>query len=177
MPGEHEEIQEMFCTALEMKEKKKDLYEGAMNACVDDVGKETFRMLRDAEAEHGRQIREIYERMKAGSDWEDVCRYHPEEKKDIVAVFRKTAIQRAKDSEVCTTHIGAIDSGIELENAAIRFFETRLSRTKNPAEREFLERMIADEREHFVALADLKFYYSDPHGWYIEKSRSTLDGA
>ncbi len=37
---------EMFCTALEMKERKKKLYEDAMKACPDQVGIETFRMLK-----------------------------------------------------------------------------------------------------------------------------------
>jgi hypothetical protein len=37
--------------------------------------------------------------------------------------------------------------------------------------------MITDEREHYRTLADLKFYYTDPEAWFMEKSRVRLDGA
>jgi hypothetical protein len=37
--------------------------------------------------------------------------------------------------------------------------------------------MIKEEKEHFVLLADLKFYYTDPENWFMEKSRARLDGA
>jgi hypothetical protein len=35
----------MFCSALELKGKKKALYAGAMKACSSPVGVETFKML------------------------------------------------------------------------------------------------------------------------------------
>ncbi|MFZ0932322.1 MAG: hypothetical protein WAN11_27230 [Syntrophobacteraceae bacterium] len=33
-----------------------------------------------------------------------------------------------------------------------------------------------EEGEHYKALADLRFYYVDPSNWFMEKSRSGLDG-
>lgn len=47
----------------------------------------------------------------------------------------------------------------------------------DPLERKFLTRIIEEEGEHYKALADLRFYYVDPANWFMEKSRSGLDGA
>jgi hypothetical protein len=46
-----------------------------------------------------------------------------------------------------------------------------------PEEREFLNHLIAEERSHYIMLADLKFYYIDPEHWFMEKGKTDLDGA
>jgi rubrerythrin len=66
---------------------------------------------------------------------------------------------------------------MQLENASIQFFQSQLDVSTDPVEREFLENMIKEEREHFVLLADLKYYYTDPESWFMEKSGARLDGA
>ena len=57
---------EMFCSVLEFKEKMKSLYAGAMKACSDQVGVETFKMLFDAETQHMNDIQKVYEELKKG---------------------------------------------------------------------------------------------------------------
>lgn len=179
MTNGRDETLEMFCTALEMKEKKRELYEKAMKSCSDEVGQETFRMLRDEESEHGKQLQEMYEEMKKGTGWADACRYYPESEDTLLNSFRRIAAQRGKeiDKEACQTDIGAIETGMELEDSCIRFFEGKMQLATNATERQFLQRMVAEEKGHYQTLADLKFYYSDPEGWFMEKGKAVLDGA
>lgn len=66
---------------------------------------------------------------------------------------------------------------MQLEDAGIQFFEKQLQKAGEPEEKEFLSRLIAEEREHYILLADLKFYYVDPEHWFMEKSKARLDGA
>ena len=54
----------MFCTALELKKKKKTMYAAAMKARSDRVGAETFAMLADAETQHMDQIQKVYEKLQ-----------------------------------------------------------------------------------------------------------------
>jgi rubrerythrin len=176
MTTDYEATLAMFCTALEMKEKKKGLYEEAMNACPDQVGKETFRMLRDAELEHTRHIQETYEELKQGKVWADACKFYPEQQ-NMQDAFRKIAEEHSKVAKACGDDIYALETGMQLEQASIQFFEEQLKRASDPLERRFLETMAIDEREHFRMLADLKFYYADPQGWFMEKSKARLDGA
>jgi rubrerythrin len=183
---EHQEIHmtagqdrslDMFCTALEMKERKKNLYEDAMKACPDQVGIETFRMLRDAEEEHVKHIQEIYETAKKGKISPDVCKYHDFQTEDKQTVLRKIAKEHGMMPKACVDDVVAIEIGMQLENTSIQFFQKELDASSEPVEREFLENMLKDEREHYVLLADLKYYYTDPESWFMEKSRSRLDGA
>jgi len=36
---------------------------------------------------------------------------------------------------------------------------------------------VEEEREHRKILENLKYYYTDPEGWLMEKGRAGLDGA
>lgn len=103
------------------------------------------------------------------------CKYHEigEDKKDIL---HRIAQQHHNMPKACLDDVLAIETGLQLENVAIDFFSKCLNVAGDPVEREFLERMITDEREHYILLADLKFYYTDPNAWYMEKSRARLDG-
>ncbi|HAA03804.1 MAG TPA: hypothetical protein DCZ69_03125 [Syntrophobacteraceae bacterium] len=176
MINQTEAIQAMLCTALEMKEKKRAVYEEGLNACPDQVGKETFLILRDAETEHARQIQEIHDEFKKGKSWADACKFYPEQEQ-LKKAFHRLAEEQADVGKVCADDILALETGMKLEEASIGFFRDQLKVTQDPTARRFLERMVDDEREHFMLLADLKFYYSDPHAWFIEKSKARLDGA
>jgi rubrerythrin len=176
MANQLEEPFEMFCTALEMKEKKQKLYEDAMNTCPDQVGKETFRILRDAELEHAKHIQETYEAIKQGKAWADACKFYPQQE-NLKETFRRIALERERVSKACGDEVFAIDTGMKLEEASIEYFKGQLEKATEPLEREFLDHMVSDEREHFMMLADLKFYYTDPEAWFMEKSKARLDGA
>jgi rubrerythrin len=84
-----EELLDMFCQALDIKEKKKKLYEEAMQGCSDQVGRETFGLLMNAEMEHIRYLQEMYEDLKKGSDWSNACRYIPAEEQALKALYKR----------------------------------------------------------------------------------------
>ena len=177
MAGPNDSALDMFCTALEMKERKRALYEDAMKACPDQVGIETFRMLMDGELDHVKRIQELYEQLKHGRVQPDACKYHEFETEDKKAILRKIAEEHGKMPKACVDDVVAIETGMQLEDASIAFFEKRLNESADALEKEFLRGLINEEREHYVLLADLKFYYVDPEGWFMEKSRARLDGA
>lgn len=168
---------DMFCTAVEMKEKKKALYLDAMKSCPDQVGIETFRMLASAEDEHLNSLQSYYEELKKGKFDPAACSLHPFESTDKKALLRKVAKEHGKLPKACLDDVVAIEMGMKLENAGIAFFENELKRATDPDERALLERMITEEREHYVLLADLKLYYVDTESWMMEKGGWRLDGA
>jgi rubrerythrin len=175
MTKENDAFLAMFCTALEMKDRKKALYEDALKACPDQVGQETFRILRDAELDHVRQIQEVYEDLKQGKAWADACKFYPEQE-NLKKAFHRIAQEQGQSGAVCADDVHALDTGMKLEEASMEFFGDQLKQAGDPLARQFLERLVHDEREHFMLLADLKFYYTDPEGWFMEKSKARLDG-
>jgi rubrerythrin len=168
---------EMFCSALELKEKKKALYAGAMKDCSNPVGVETFKMLVNAETQHMDEIQKVYEKLKKGKVSLDSCRLHPVKSADRNALIREITSQTPSMPKACLDDVAAIDAGLRMEDASIQFYTKQLKHTVDPLEREFLNRLIEEEGEHHKALADLRFYYVDPANWFMEKSHSSLDGA
>jgi rubrerythrin len=176
MSHENEQMLDLLCAALEMKEKKITLYEDALKVCPDQVGKETFRMLRDAELEHAKQIQEAHEELKKGKSWADACKFIPEQE-DLKKAFRKIAAEYKDVIKACGDDVFAVETGMKLEDASVQYFSDRLKVARDSLERQFLEDLVNEERVHFMLLADLKFYYSDPEAWFMEKGKARLDGA
>ncbi len=179
MTAENTVWMDIFCTALDMKEKKRALYDQSMNGCSasDDIGRETFGMLRDAEAEHARRLQEVYEEMKKGKSWGDACKYYPDQAENVKGAFNKIVTEHSSKPDACVDQVAAIETGMELEDASISFFEEKLAGADDPAGRRFIENIVMDEREHYRTLADLKLYYTDAAAWFMEKSGARLDGA
>ncbi len=168
---------EIMCTAVEIKEKMKAFYADAAGKCVDRVGTDTFEMLRDMEQKHLDRLNAIYADLTKGSGDLDACRFYDFEATGSSQVMEKLKQKRETVSKACLDDVAAIESGMELENKGIEFFLARLKDAGEPIEREFLNHMVAEERSHYILLADLKFYYIDTEHWLMEKAKTGLDGA
>ncbi len=169
---------ELMCAAVDIKEKMRVLYAEAAGKCSDEVGSSTFKMLEELEQAHLERLREMNEEAsKGGGVSFDSCRFYDFDTTDRKEIIRKIAKQRKTVARACLDDVAAIESGMELENKSIAFFIEQLKKSPEPSTREFLNYLIAEEREHYIVLADLKFYYIDPEHWFMEKGRAELDGA
>jgi len=177
MEALQDKTSDIFCAAMAIKEKKRSLYDEAIKSCPDPVGVETFRMLKAAEEEHLGRIKAVYEQAKKGTIGADACQFHNFKTEDKKAFLRRIADKQGKIPKACLDDVAAIEVGLALENEAITLFDQQYSGASDSFERDFLERMIAEEREHVIMLADLKFYYEDTENWFLEKGRQRLDGA
>ncbi len=177
MKNSGSELLEIMCTVVEIKEKMKSFYAEASGNCSDRVGTETFQMLRDTEQKHLDSLNAIYADLSKGGGDLDACRFYDLEAPDRSEIMKKLKRKRAKVSKACLDDVAAIETGMELENKAIEFFVNRLKKAVEPPMRELLNHMIAEERSHYIMLADLKFYYVDTGHWLMEKSKAGLDGA
>ncbi len=176
--NDNTKFMELMCAAVDIKEKMRALYAEAAGKCSDEVGSGTFKMLEELEKAHLDRLRKISEGASGGGEVSfDSCRFYDFETPDRKEVIRRIAGQRKTVSRACLDDIAAIESGMELENKSIEFFIAQLKKAPEPATREFLNYLIAEEREHYIVLADLKFYYIDPEHWFMEKGRTELDGA
>ena len=167
---------DILCSAIALKERKKSLYDEAMKSCPDAVGVETFRMLKAAEEGHIERIKEVYEEAKKGKVTADTCKLYEFESASKKTFLRRIADERGRIRKACLDDVAAIETGLELENASIEFFAKHYASATDAVERDFLERMIGEEREHHALLADLKFYYEDTENWFLEKGHQVLDG-
>ncbi|MEN6437417.1 MAG: hypothetical protein ABFD97_02415 [Syntrophobacter sp.] len=174
----NERLMELLCAAVDIKEKMRALYREAAGKCSDAVGTGTFNMLEELEGEHLVRLQTIQKDLAEGGEAGfDSCRMYDfgsPEKKDVM---KRISRERRTIAKACLDDVAAIQSGMALENKGIDYFVGQLKQASSPAEREVLNHLIAEEREHYIMLADLKFYYIDPEHWFMEKGRTDLDGA
>jgi rubrerythrin len=168
---------DMLSTALEMEEKGKAFYEKAEKSCRDPQCREIFSTLMADELIHTGRIKQIHENLTAGKcwtrDWESV----KGPSKNLGAFFRDLAAKERKKIKAETTDLEAIDIGIDFELASVKFYQDRRAKAVDPLEAAFLDQMTLEEKEHFKALKDTRYYLTDPEGWFIEKERAGLEGA
>ncbi len=169
-----ERMQDWVCKALEMEEKGREFYDRVAQECSDSVGKEVFAMLRDDEVRHKRRIKEISEALESGSDWQNACRLQ-EDFGDAHQVFSRVVSGSAAQS--CGDRPQALDTGIEFELALVDFYERALRDAEDSVEKEFLEKMVQEEKGHYILLSDMSYYYEDPEAWARDQGRGGLDGA
>lgn len=177
MSGENERAQKMLATALEMEEKGKSFYEQSISDCHSDLTKQVFTMLRDDEIVHTARIKKIYDGLSGGSDWQASWAAQNLSHEDLGGIFRKLAEKHGKNITCSSSDVEALDIGIEFESKSITFYQDQLAKAGDELEKKFLQKMVLEEKSHHAALTDMKFYLTDPEGWYTDKEHHSLDGS
>lgn len=167
---------DMLATALTMEEKGKAFYEKARDSCRDPQCMEIFAALAEDEILHTQRIKQIHDTLTAGKcwtrDWESI----KGPSKDLGALFRDLTDREMEKIKAQAGDLEAVDCGLDLEWASVTFYQDQRARATDPLEAAFLDQMILEEKEHWKALKDTRYYLTDPEGWFIEKERAGLDG-
>ncbi|MGC8659190.1 MAG: ferritin family protein [Desulfomonilaceae bacterium] len=166
----------ILSAALEKEERGRDFYKKASESCINPLGKEIFRMLMVDEGAHIKRVKEIFDSLSKGKQWDNNWKKYKVEHEDLQKLFRKRIETIGSRVEGDNSDIEAISIGLEMEQGAIQFYEDQLAKATDALEREFAKVMISEERGHFGALKDLKLYLENPEAWFTEKEHSLLDG-
>ncbi len=168
---------EMVGSALEMEEKGKAFYAKALAECKNALGRDIFSKLKADEDVHIERIREIYNSLTEGGGWTDSWKSRNVEDPGLKEIFQRLAKKHGEKVDMSTDDLDALQIGMEFEQKAVAFYEKHFNASSDELEKEFARRMIEEERGHYAALADMKFYIENPEAWFEEKGRSMLDGA
>jgi rubrerythrin len=169
---------QMLSAALEKEQKGCDFYKDAAAKCANPLGKELFKILIGEEGIHVKRIQEIYDHLQGGkSNWPETWKSLKGENPDVLALARKRISELGSKVKPESSDLEAIEIGIQMEQGAIKFYEDQLAKAVEPLEKEFVTLMINEEHNHFAALSDMKWYFTDPEAWFIEKEKHGLDGA
>ncbi|MCX7822397.1 MAG: hypothetical protein N2260_03000 [Syntrophobacterales bacterium] len=170
-------LETFFCDILDLKEKKINFYEEWAKKCDDSIGRDVMKAMEDAERRGLEHLKTLHAEFSKTGQWSEVCRYLPE-RVPVADVVISKAIETYKKSKdnLCSTKI-PLEVGLELEEKAIAIFQKYLNMVNTEEEKKFFGAFIAEEKEHLRILNDIKYYYEDPQGWFMEKGRGGLDGA
>ena len=167
--------QDMLCRALELAEEAVEFYAKSMAACSQPLYQDVFKKLKEDKEDQVGRITEIYNALGEGESWDNVCSLPPEDELDAKALFKKLAAKH-QSGKCPATEITAIDTAVDVEIKLLAFYEEKAKEAEDPTEKRFVERMVLETRAHYIILNDMKYYYEDPEGWFMDKERITLDG-
>ena len=177
MTGKETKRLEIYSTALEMEMKGRDFYGKASGTCASELGRDMFRMLMEEEIKHVTRIREIQKSLSAGQEWPEQWEAVKVADQDLGRLFKEMAKKHGKKAKADAGDVEALEVGIDLETRAVDFYKEQQGKASHPLEKEFIEAMLVEERIHYRMLTDMKFYLTDPDGWFLEQERGGLDGA
>ncbi|MFO8058954.1 MAG: ferritin family protein [bacterium] len=172
-----ERLKQWLDTAMDMERKGKDFYDKAMNEAGNDLARDVFRMLGEEEIVHMDRINRIYDAVKKEGTFTDTWKECVPKHDDLVSIFRDMAKKYGKEIPSTDSDVRALEMGIDFESQSVKFYRDRLGEAQSEQEKEFLEKMVKEEKSHHDAFADMKFYLSDPAGYFREMERGQLDGA
>lgn len=177
MTSKDPRLESMLETALDMENKGKTFYDQAEKKAAPELGQRIFKMLGEEELVHIDRIKKIYESIKTNGvfpvDWQGLTPKHG----NLARVFRDLALKHGREINAKTSDLEALAVGIDFEAESIKFYQDLGLKAQSEAEREFLARMVDEEKSHYTALKDMKFYFADPAGWFRETEKGGLDGA
>lgn len=167
---------DMLAAALEMEEKGRAFYEKASASCQNSQCREIFSGLIKDEVVHTRRIEQIHASLLGSDCWNRNWETVGESQRDLIQVFKDLAAGTREKIKAGASDLEAVDIGLEFENASISFYQNHRAKATDSLEKAFLDQMILEEKEHWKALQDVRYYLTDPEGWFIEKERAGLDG-
>ncbi|MBN2140554.1 MAG: hypothetical protein PHV85_10135 [Desulfovibrionaceae bacterium] len=169
-------IQDKLCRAVDLCARAAGFYAESAASCGDGLGREVFEQLAADERSRQGIMEELRRSLVKGADFAAVCVLDESRTRDVRAAFRDLAAGRDRPA-VCLTELAAVGAALELERAAVDFYQDWLMDAGDDAEQRFLARMLEEQRGHVVMLADLQQYYEDPEAWSLARERAGLDGA
>ena len=167
---------DMLSAALDMEEKGEAFYEKAVTTCRNPQCKEIFSALMKDEVIHSGRIKQIHDTLTSKKCWTKDWESFKAHSNDLEMLFQNLAAKEREKIKAETTDLEAVDIGLDLESASIKFYQENRARATDPIESAFLDQMILEEKGHFKALNDTRYFLTDPQGWFMEKERAGLDG-
>jgi len=167
----------MLEAALNLEEKGKAYYERAALDVRSPLGREMLDALMREEIVHMDRIRLIAGALKAEHAWTAQWKNLDVDRNEVNAIFNKMAREHKTMIRAEASDLDVLKFGIDLELESIAFYEDYLKRALDPQEKEFLSRIIGEERGHHASLMDMQLFLTNPQAWYSEHEHSSLDGA
>lgn len=153
---------EIFAVAIDFKDMKKLLYDGAVTNSVSRAGREAFAFLRDLEADHLTSFLGACDEAEQGPDtnpFPPLKAWNRGKARDVRRIiFEQNDFSMPGPQELIT-----LESALNIEQACIRFLELTLENASENLEKKFLTGMISDEKQHMALLSDLGLHFSILH--------------
>ena len=175
MAKEQETTSGALKTAIQMEIDGKAFYLKTSQTSKNELGKSLLKKLADEEDIHRKVFENIYRDISAKQGW-------PETKvsfdggQGLRTIFSRAMEAMAKDTKSIPTEIDAVEKAMEMENKTYDFYKKRVGLAAFAGEKEFYEKIAAQEKEHHRVLLDYFEFLKNPASWFAVKEHPAVDG-
>ena len=161
--------------AIQMETEGKSFYQEASQKTNDHLGRELFLQLSGEEELHAKKAREIYEHLTqvGTSSMTDVLF---DKGVTIKSIFAKAKEHVGNEKQVASDVYEVIRIALDMEEKSRKFYQEQSSSAETEVERRFFSALMAEEKGHYLSLADYKEYLTNPSAWFANIEHHSLDG-
>jgi rubrerythrin len=172
--SEQQATENALKTALQMEVEGKAFYEQAARDSRDDLGRKLLSALAGEEDIHRQVFLRIYEAIRTRKGWpgSDLQPDGGRHLRSILGGGTGSGVARVTVSE---DELAAVAKARMMEGKTYDFYRQRRQEASDPAEKEFYEKLAAQEQQHTLILSDYHEYLVNPAGWFVNKEHPSLD--
>ena len=172
---EQEKVVEALQTAVLMENDGINCYRQAAADSKNEAGRQLLKSLADDEDAHLHKLEAIYKEISASKSW-PATSFEPEAESRLRSIFTNACQVNGVNVDAVAAELDILKTAIDKEKKSYDFYERQISKTTYDVEREFYEKIAAEERGHELLLIDYREYLSDPAGWFVKTEHSSFDG-
>ena len=161
------EICGVLAAGVQKEKAAHDFYVGAAEKTLLPVGKKMFKMLAAEETKHEKLL----------ESWSTAGACPVDAGLDDLAkdLMRKGKEKLAREVEVQSGDIQAIEIGQDMERKSIAFYAEAALKAGDKASRDLFLRLEGEEKNHLALLTDLYEYMRNPNLWSVRNERAHFD--
>lgn len=175
MTLEQEKTLEALAMAIQMEIDGKEYYLKASQQSTNEMGRKLLRSLAAEEDIHRHEFGEIYDAIRRKKAWPETG-FQPDGGKRLRTIIANAAEEAGPNTKTLAHELNAVETAIRMETKTQGFYQEWSRNATYDAEREFYEKLAAEENEHHLILLDYYEYLKDPAGWFVTKEHPSLDG-
>jgi len=133
------------------------------------VGKKMFAMVIEDEKRHLEMVVQMINGMHFTA--KDVSPM-----KQVKTVFESLKDHMMKKVEANKDEMEAFKIAMQMEKEGEAFYQESLAAAKTDKEKTLFQRLIEEERQHYVIFSNTYFYLSNTGSWFMWEERSIVEG-
>ncbi len=174
MAGEQQAAIEVLKQALQMEIEGKEFYTRAASQSANELGRQLLASLAAEEDIHRQVFLQIYEGLRTKNAWLAVS-FQPDGGQHLRTVFAQASERVGTKLWSVATELETVRIARQMETRTFDFYQARRQAATSPIEKDFYEKLAAQEQEHGLVLTDYAEYLQDPAAWFVKKEHPSLD--
>ncbi len=175
MTIEQERTTQALKYCIQMEIDGKEFYLKTSRESGNELGRKLLAALADLEEYHRKKFEQIYEAIRKSKNWPgvDFKQDSGQVLRTIFAAEIENSVSGAKSTQ---TELDAVQKAMQLEDKSYDLYYDRYKQAGAGPEKDFYDRIAAEERAHKLVLLDYYEYLHDPAAWFVKSERHSLDG-